>query len=79
MSVEFKDDTSKDMLQWPEFHNGVAATLKIASCLRSKREGIRGTSGNKSSFTTRNWIMYHKPNEPRYDHGGYLLAIGLLG
>lgn len=30
MQVEFKDDASKDILQWPEFHNGVAAAMKIA-------------------------------------------------
>lgn len=23
--------------------------------------------------------MYHKPEEPKYEHGGYLLAMGLLG
>ena len=30
MQVEFKDEPSKDVLQWPDFHNGVAAALRIA-------------------------------------------------
>jgi len=54
-------------MNWPEFHNGVAAGLRLA------REGtIKG--GN-----ARNWIMYHKPRHPKYEHGGFLLAVGLLG
>jgi len=23
--------------------------------------------------------MYHKPSEPKYEHGGFCLAMGLLG
>jgi len=23
--------------------------------------------------------MYHKPTEPKYEHGGFCLAMGLLG
>lgn len=74
MSVEFKDDSSKEMIQWPEFHNGVSAALKIAQSLK---KGLK--ERKKDSHSTKNWIMYHKPGEPKFEHGGFLLAIGLLG
>ncbi|CDW78298.1 UNKNOWN [Stylonychia lemnae] len=75
MQVEFKDDAqSKEMLQWPEFHNGVASALRIAQSFRRDRDNSGVTQQH-----TRNWIMYHKPQEPKYEHGGFLLAIGLLG
>lgn len=37
MQVEFKDDASKEILQWPEFHNGVASALKIALSFSKNR------------------------------------------
>ena len=39
MQVEFKDDSSKDVLQWPEFHNGVASAMKIALTFNKNRNG----------------------------------------
>jgi len=29
ISVEIKTKEEKEMMQWPEFHNGVAAALRI--------------------------------------------------
>lgn len=63
------------MVQWPEFHNGVAAALRIAQSFNKNR----GKSDIHQASHTRNWIMYHKPLEPKHEHGGFLLAIGLLG
>jgi len=74
LQVEFKDDASKDILQWPEFHNGVSSTMKIALSFNKSR----GEDINQVQHT-RNWIMYHKPPEPKYEHGGFCLAMGLLG
>jgi hypothetical protein len=37
MQVEFKEEQSKDILQWPEFHNGVAAAMKIALTFNKSR------------------------------------------
>jgi len=38
MQVEFKDEnTGKELLQWPEFHNGVSSTLKIAYSFKNKQ------------------------------------------
>lgn len=56
-------------MQWPDFHNGVAAALRI------QRESF-GLNPAKSS---RNWIMYHRPVVPKNEHGGFLLGLGLLG
>jgi hypothetical protein len=39
MQVEFKDEQSKDIMQWPEFHNGVASTMKIALTFNKNRSG----------------------------------------
>lgn len=49
---------------WPEFHNGVAAGLRLAP------------SGHQ---LTRTWIVYNKPEEPSYTHAGLLMALGLTG
>lgn len=69
------DRPEAEVIQWPSFHNGVAAALKIAQSSFSNL-----SSGSQANMTqTRNWIMYHKPQEPSNEHGGFLLAIGLLG
>ncbi|EFN54660.1 hypothetical protein CHLNCDRAFT_9822, partial [Chlorella variabilis] len=49
---------------WPEFHNGVAAGLRLAP----------GTHQ-----LTRTWVVYNKPLEPSYSHAGMLMALGLTG
>ncbi|XP_078435286.1 E3 ubiquitin ligase [Wolffia australiana] len=49
---------------WPEFHNGVAAGLRLAPF-----------QGKMS----RTWIQYNKPEEPSVIHAGVLLALGLHG
>ncbi|XP_027163442.1 anaphase-promoting complex subunit 1 [Coffea eugenioides] len=49
---------------WPEFHNAVAAGLKLAP-LQGKM--------------SRTWIVYNKPEEPNVVHAGLLLALGLHG
>ena len=73
-----------DMRVWPEFHNGVAAGLRLPAA---------GESGLK---ITRTWIVYNRPplttpsqtdNEDAsthphrraHTHGGLLLALGLRG
>ena len=52
-----------DCTSWPEFHNGVAAALKLAP-------------GGKLS---RSWIVYNKPEMPSYEHAGVLFGLGLTG
>ena len=62
-------DTStlpNDFLSWPEFHNGVAAGLKISG------------STNTNSITS-TWIVYNKSGELSPSHAGLLLALGMTG
>jgi len=49
---------------WPEFHNGVAAGLRLAPGVTS---------------LTRTWIVYNQPAAPNYSHAGLLMALGLHG
>ncbi|GAX19404.1 anaphase-promoting complex subunit 1 [Fistulifera solaris] len=78
-------DSPSDLRVWPEFHNGVAAGLRLPS--------KKDTSGFHISRT---WIIYNKPPphqeqttegaEPNsevlfknHSHAGVLLALGLRG
>ncbi|WOL06876.1 anaphase-promoting complex subunit 1 isoform X1 [Canna indica] len=53
-----------ELRSWPEFHNGVAAGLRLAPF-----------EGKMS----RTWIQYNKPEEPNFTHAGILLSLGLHG
>ncbi|OVA02727.1 Anaphase-promoting complex subunit 1 [Macleaya cordata] len=54
----------QELRYWPEFHNAVAAGLRLAP-LQGKM--------------SRTWITYNKTEEPNETHAGLLLAIGLHG
>ncbi|KAK9124538.1 hypothetical protein Sjap_014140 [Stephania japonica] len=54
----------QELKSWPEFHNAVAAGLKLAP-LQGKM--------------SRTWITYNKPEEPTVTHAGLLFALGLHG
>jgi anaphase-promoting complex subunit 1 len=68
---------------WPEFHNGVAAGLRLPPASADRHERT----------ITRTWIKFNKPvsvpessgnntNQtppPNYSHGGFLMALGLRG
>ncbi|CAM6122933.1 unnamed protein product [Calypogeia fissa] len=51
-----------DLTSWPEFHNGVAAGLRLAP---------------GQGKITRTWIVYNKPDEPSHAHAGFLMSLGL--
>ncbi|TFK37677.1 hypothetical protein BDQ12DRAFT_713446 [Crucibulum laeve] len=53
-----------ESLSWGEFHNGVAAGLRISP-----------TSGGVES----SWIAFNKPSELTPEHAGFLLGLGLTG
>ncbi|KAF5353340.1 hypothetical protein D9756_008086 [Leucocoprinus leucothites] len=53
-----------ESLSWGEFHNGVAAGLRISPTAR----------GVESS-----WIAFNKPSELSPEHAGFLLGLGLTG
>lgn len=52
-----------DVTSWPDFHNGVAAGLRLAP---------------GQTKISRTWIVYNKPDEPNFSHAGLLMALGLL-
>eukprot|EP00520_Triparma_pacifica_P000379 CAMPEP_0118642732 /NCGR_PEP_ID=MMETSP0785-20121206/5991_1 /TAXON_ID=91992 /ORGANISM="Bolidomonas pacifica, Strain CCMP 1866" /LENGTH=1040 /DNA_ID=CAMNT_0006534301 /DNA_START=27 /DNA_END=3146 /DNA_ORIENTATION=- len=60
---------SPTMKAWPDFHNGVAA-------------GLRLTSAAEGRAINRTWIVYNRPSggdTVNYSHGGLLMALGLRG
>lgn len=85
-------DTSEcpaDLKVWPDFHNGVAAGLRLPL-------SDDGSSTNR--LITRTWIIYNRPSKPTvtstedsntegsiihdsktHGHGGFLLALGFRG
>ncbi|GKY95209.1 hypothetical protein MPSEU_000483900 [Mayamaea pseudoterrestris] len=72
-----------DMRVWPDFHNGVAAGLRLTGCKES------------DVVIARTWILYNQPaavdqlqegeeagqeaQRKSHSHGGFLLALGLRG
>ncbi|OIW16199.1 hypothetical protein TanjilG_18914 [Lupinus angustifolius] len=54
----------QELKSWPEFHNAVAAGLRLAS--------LQGRM-------SRTWIIYNKPEEANSVHAGLLFALGLHG
>ncbi|XXQ32085.1 Anaphase-promoting complex subfamily unit 1 C-terminal domain containing protein [Plasmodiophora brassicae] len=50
-------------LRWPEFHNGVAAGLRVV----------------QQQSIDRAWVVFQRPVEPTHEHAGLLLALGLQG
>jgi hypothetical protein len=82
-------DCPADLKVWPEFHNGVAAGLRLP---------LVDKDGRSVSKITRTWIVYNRPNhgttreaqsnsgspesqtqELSHAHGGLLMALGLRG
>ena len=53
-----------DSLNWGEFHNGVAAGLRISPDAQSVESS---------------WIKFNKPSELTPEHAGFLYALGQIG
>jgi hypothetical protein len=73
-----------ELVLWPEFHNGVAAGLRVG--LRSQLISDEMTSrenGMPVKRVTRNWIIYNRTaaiaSAGDASHAGVLLALGLQG
>ena len=81
----------KDLSLWPQFHNGVAAGLRVSylqdlgsrkpSLKLSQSEAARGQRAGSASTVTRNWIIYNRTAtaDDSSFHAGVLLALGLQG
>eukprot|EP00980_Cylindrotheca_fusiformis_P031133 scaffold25862_cov152-Cylindrotheca_fusiformis.AAC.4 len=82
-------ESGDDLKVWPEFHNGVAAGLRLP---------LEKDAGEIVSKITRTWIVYNRPEQsssqpennsnnnsatpaprPIHAHGGLLMALGLRG
>ena len=70
---------------WVNFHNGVAAGLRISgrnssSNNNNNNSNSNGDSNNSDDDITRTWIIYNKPKgKPTYEHAGFLMSLGLQG
>ena len=64
ISLDLTNLKSQNMLDWPQFHNGVAAGLQLSK---------------GQAQLTRTWVVYNKTAEPSNDHAGFLMALGLQG
>ncbi|KAI0633465.1 hypothetical protein C8Q77DRAFT_789189 [Trametes polyzona] len=53
-----------DFVSWGEFHNGVAAGLRISS---------------QAQTIESSWIKFNRPSELTPEHAGFLYALGLTG
>ncbi|KAL6308208.1 hypothetical protein BKA93DRAFT_725930 [Sparassis latifolia] len=53
-----------ECLSWGEFHNGVAAGLRISS---------------QSNAVESTWIKFNRPSDLTPEHAGFLFALGLTG
>jgi anaphase-promoting complex subunit 1 len=68
-------DVAADLTHWPEFHNGVAAGLRLAA------------AGGSVPSMTRSWVLYNRgtasgasgsgSSSSSKSHDGFLLALGL--
>jgi anaphase-promoting complex subunit 1 len=70
-------------LDWPNFHNGVAAGLRLSETQSKVRFFliITGVPFVCHIFfflqLARTWIVYNKPEKLDFSHAGFLLALGL--
>jgi len=79
--------TTPDLTLWPDFHNGVAAGLRVGKASSSSTgKGKGGKGKEKGRLITRNWIIYNRTvaacaetDTATSSHAGVLLALGLLG
>lgn len=55
--------STEEFLMWPEFHNGVAAGLRLAA----------------KGKLARTWVVYNCPPVPNNTHAGLLFGLGLSG
>ncbi|KAF8720064.1 hypothetical protein HU200_024836 [Digitaria exilis] len=62
VNLDLSNRSVSEFKSWAEFHNGVAAGLRLAPFQEKM---------------LRTWIQYNRPSEPNFTHAGLLLAFGL--
>ncbi|ETV97183.1 hypothetical protein H310_09978, partial [Aphanomyces invadans] len=72
--IHLDSSTYKELMLWPQFHNGVATALRLPSARHA------------TTTVTAQWIFSHKPKQAGTEnleltsaHAGFLLGLGLLG
>jgi hypothetical protein len=75
--LTFNPETASYRTDWGEFHNGVAAGLRLVASSNEVGDG----SKDGVSLLTRTWIVNHRPADTsgNASHAGMLLALGLGG
>lgn len=76
--LTFNPDSASYRTDWGDFHNGVAAGLRLVA---SGGDAGGGGSRDGVSLMTRTWIVNHRPSNKagNASHAGMLLALGLGG
>ena len=70
-TTEFELDAptiTVDFWEWPQFHNGAAAALRIRPIMRAGETCV-----------TRSYILFNRPATLDFSHAGWLLGLGLNG
>lgn len=62
VNLDLSTRSVSEFNSWAEFHNGVAAGLRLAPFQEKM---------------LRTWIQYNRPSEPNFTHAGLLLAFGM--
>ena len=65
--------------QWPEFHNGVAAGLRVLLSSEVVAGGAARHMSSAHGKLVRTWVAYNRPAELDYTHAGFMMALGLGG
>lgn len=75
--LTFTPESAPYRIDWGEFHNGVAAGLRLVASGGDAEGGPR----DGVSLLTRTWIVNHRPSDKagNASHAGMLLALGLGG
>lgn len=74
VALDISSPAAEALNQWPQFHNGVAAGLRLQ---QRRSDTVLSKRCRRSACVTRTWVVYNRPQTPTSQHGGLLLALGL--
>eukprot|EP00494_Astrolonche_serrata_P026363 UN26625 len=73
MELNFDAETFSN---WPEFHNGCASGLRVF--MKDNDPNTKSCTSIGKTNISRNWIAFNRPNDPTFEHAGFVMAMGLL-
>ncbi len=68
-----------DITAWPEFHNGVAAALRLVSVFESGSGSGSSTRARGGVGSLGRCLVPPLPEAPSFSHAGQILALGMTG